>query len=200
MSVRHLALGCLALVACSVDHAEGDVAASQLRVQGPGFTWPTPVGWSAETIPFPLGFAPTIPHRGVEELRFAPRFFDPTSPTYFTYSFAFILDETKPVSADVLASDLKTYFNGLASAVTGAPSSPSLHAAVVVPTKGGALVGSVRTIDAFGDRRPLDLHLEAAAFACGDRQVVVASLSPLPATDAVWHQLRAVRASFACAE
>ena len=40
----------------------------------PSFTWPVPDGWRSETIPFPLEFAPSIPHRGVEEIRFAPGF------------------------------------------------------------------------------------------------------------------------------
>src|SRR5262245_24178101 len=41
-----------------------------------GFDWPVPAGWKHETIPFPLGFAPGLPFHGVEELRFAPGFFD----------------------------------------------------------------------------------------------------------------------------
>lgn len=198
--VRLLAAACLTLAACSLDHAEGAAATAELRATGPGFTWPTPVGWRSETIPFPLGFAPSLPYHGVEELRFAPRFFDPTSPTYFTYSFAFVLDGVDPIQPATFASDLRTYFTGLASAVTKAPSDPSLHDAVVERTKSGELRGTVKTIDAFGDKRPLQLHLEAATFACGEKQIVVASLSPRAETDAIWAQLKAVRASFACAK
>jgi hypothetical protein len=41
--------------------------------------WETPAGWRTETIPFPLEFAPSIAHAGVEELRFPPGFLDPES-------------------------------------------------------------------------------------------------------------------------
>src|SRR3954469_12003229 len=54
------------------------------RAEGPGvkpsFTWPLPEGWKAETIPFPLDFAPDLRHTGVEELRFSPGFGDPAAP------------------------------------------------------------------------------------------------------------------------
>ncbi len=65
----------------------------------PTFAWPTPEGWRQETIPFPLDFAPTLPYRGTEEIRFAPRFFDPASPTYFTYSFVWLVDGAPAVAA-----------------------------------------------------------------------------------------------------
>jgi hypothetical protein len=51
------------------------------HVPAPRFAWPAPPGWKSETIPFPLDFAPDIPHRGVEEVRFEPRFFDPAADT-----------------------------------------------------------------------------------------------------------------------
>src|SRR5690348_7269453 len=57
-----------------------------------GTSWPTPEGWRREVIPFPLDFAPEIGYRGVEELRFAPRFFDPAAPTYWSYAFAWLLE------------------------------------------------------------------------------------------------------------
>jgi hypothetical protein len=47
-----------------------------------GFDWPVPEGWKRETIPFPLDFAPGLSFRGVEELRFAPGFFDPAASSY----------------------------------------------------------------------------------------------------------------------
>jgi CubicO group peptidase (beta-lactamase class C family) len=145
-------------------------------------------------------FAPTLPHRGTEELRFAPKFFDPKSPTYFTYSFAFVTEDTAPIPPAALATELTTYFRGLMSAVTGSPSDPSLHSATIVPDPqhDNAMLGTVHTIDGFGDKRALELHLEATTLACGNRQVVIASLSPR-ADDAIWTELRGVRASFTCA-
>lgn len=191
------------LAACAaepgaVDSSVAAVASVSAVESGPTFTWPTPAGWRAETIPFPLGFAPTLPYRGVEELRFGPRFFDPSSPTYFTYAFAFVVEGAPDFSPEVLAADLRTYFTGLASAVTGAPSEPALHRAAIVRGDDGELHGAVQTIDAFGDRRRLDLHLEAESRVCGQRRVLLASLSPHPPASPVWQELRAVRRAFRC--
>src|SRR5688500_2734436 len=50
------------------------------------FAWPVPAGWRTETIPFPLGFAPTLPYTGIEELRFAPGMFKAGSDDFWTYA------------------------------------------------------------------------------------------------------------------
>lgn len=163
------------------------------------FTWPVAAGWRSETIPFPLGFAPSIAHRGTEELRFGPKFFDPTSKTYFTYAFAFVTEDKTAITVETFSSDLQTYFHGLASAVIGTPSDPSLHTAVLTTQRDGSFAGTVNTIDGFGDKRPLALHINARSFTCGERQIVLAALSPSDDA-AVLKQLEAVRASFACAE
>lgn len=189
-------VGALLLVGCAAESMPGTASATSAATDT-SFTWPVPAGWRSETIPFPLGFAPTIAHRGTEELRFAPRFFDATSPTYFTYAFAFVTHDEAPITADVLAADLTTYFHGLASAVTHAPSDPALHDATIAQAKDGVLRGTVHTIDAFGDQRRLTLHLEASTRSCGDRQIVVASLSPRT-DEAIWTELGALRAAFAC--
>jgi hypothetical protein len=170
-------------------------------------SWPTPEGWRAEQIPFPLKFAPDLAYRGVEELRFAPRFFKPDAETYFTYSFAFVIDPDArgvvPFAVDRFAGDLRGYFTGLMAAVTGAPADPTAHDAHVVAT-GDRFTGTVRTFDGFsakrtgGAARPLRLHLAGETFRCGARRVIVASLSPRAPSDAIWPALAAQRGAFRC--
>ena len=164
------------------------------------FDWPTPEGWKKETIPFPLEFAPTLAYEGQEELRFGPRFFKEDSPTYFTYSFAFVLNHAPAFSTKQFESDVKTYFNGLASAVTKETSDASLHDASFT---GSAehFEGRVKTIDAFSkDHHVLRLHVVGESKVCGDHRIILASLSPKdPQTDPeVWSTLAKVRASFVC--
>src|SRR5262245_24762641 len=86
------------------------------RSAGPA-PWATPEGWRAEQIPFPLEFAPSLPHQGVEEIRFAPGFFDPAAPGYWSYTFVWRLDAAAPFDAGVVGSELTTYFRGLIAAV-----------------------------------------------------------------------------------
>jgi hypothetical protein len=76
-----------------------------------------PPGWRSETIPFPLQFAPSIALRGVEELRFAPGFFDPAAPGYWSYAFVWRSEGRAELDAGSLGRDLTTYFRGLIDAV-----------------------------------------------------------------------------------
>jgi hypothetical protein len=79
--------------------------------------WPIPAGWKSETIPFPLGFAPGLAHRGVEELRFPPGMFDRTAPDYWSYAFVWRTDDAAMLAAPILAAELTAYFRGLIAAV-----------------------------------------------------------------------------------
>lgn len=83
----------------------------------PSFTWPLPGGWKAETIPFPLEFAPDVRHTGVEELRFSPGFGDPAAPDNWTYALAWVLEDKASFTAETLERELPAYFKGLSMAV-----------------------------------------------------------------------------------
>ena len=83
------------------------------------FQWPLPAGWRKETIPFPLGFAPALKYRGVEELRFMPGIFDPKAPDFWSYSFAWWLEGSPAPDTKSLQADLTRYFAGLCQAVGG---------------------------------------------------------------------------------
>lgn len=192
-----LVLASFSVVACAAETASTSSTTTSAAEVATPFTWPAPAGWRTETIPFPLGFAPSLAHHGTEELRFGPKFFDPTSPTYFTYSFAFVTEDKAPITAEALASELGTYFQGLASAVTHTPSDAALHSATITLAKDGLLRGTVHTIDGFGDKRPLTLSIAAKTMKCGDRQIVVSALSPSQDA-AVLAQVEAVRDAFAC--
>ena len=193
----------LVLAAC--DSAPQPKSAAEAATGAKGvFAWPSPPGWKAETIPFPLEFAPALPYRGVEEVRFAPHFFEPTADTYFSYSFAWVLEDPRPVPPEELAESIRAYFQGLAQAVGSEkhavydPSAFSARVEVMDPARDR---GVVKMVDAFGDGRGLSLDLEAESSLCGGRRVLLVSLSPHPTKDVgdpVWAGLRAQRATFQC--
>lgn len=79
--------------------------------------WRAPAGWKTEVIPFPLGFAPTVAHTGVEELRFPPGMFDPTAPGYWSYAFVWRTTDAAVLDAPALGAELTAYFAGLVAAV-----------------------------------------------------------------------------------
>ncbi len=180
-----------------------DAAADADAATPPVFAWPVPEGYGAETIPFPLSFAPELSYRGVEELRFAPKFFSPESETYFTYSFAFVLepaaeDAPLPFEAERFALDLDAYYTGLMAAVSGVPQANEDHRAEIAMSGVETFRGTVFTHDGFGDGRALTLHLEGETRLCGRRRIILSSLSPRLEADGIWRKLAEQRATFRC--
>lgn len=165
------------------------------------FAWPTPAGWKHETIAFPLDFAPDLPYRGTEELRFAPGFFDPKAPGHWSYAFVWWLEPSGPrLERATLEANLREYFVGLTSAVAKGKFEPDLsriEARLTANVEPG-LVGTVRTIDAFETRSEVLLHVHVMTGACHDRRFVLVEASPRPAGDPMWAALNEVTASFQC--
>ena len=148
--------------------------------QHPRNPWPLPSGWRDETIPFPLEFAPTLAHRGVEFVRFAPGFFKPLAPGYWSYAFAWRLDDAADLDGDALASELMTYFRGLIAAVDehhqiADAERAQIHVTATPSATGVAL--TARVYDAFGSGAPVDLAGTAARTSCGSGALWVMTLA-----------------------
>ena len=169
--------------------------------EAPPFEWPVPSGWKKETIPFPLEFAPSIRHEGVEELRFAPNFFRPEAPGYWSYAFVWWLKDPTTPEASALSSELARYFEGLSTAVGGKKFrfDRSHFKAAISGTK-EHFAGTAQLYDAFTTGRPLSLRIEGQAIDCASqsRHAVLFLLSPKPSNDPIWKELRERAASFRC--
>jgi len=164
----------LLLVACKKDSRE-----DQRPPAAPGFTWGVPEGWRTETIPFPLEFAPDIPHRGVEELRFAPGFFQSSAPGWWTYAFAWVVSDAGALDMSTLAAELTTYFRGLTATVAHSKKDlPALDLARIRARIGADGHGSVLTYDAFGDGREIQLDVTVAVQPCGAGKAVLFTAAP----------------------
>jgi hypothetical protein len=167
--------------------------------------WPTPPEWKTETIPFPLDFAPTIPHKGVEELRFAPGFFKVAAPGYFSYAFVWWIEAQQPLAAQTLAAELKQYYQGLCRAVGGkkykfdeARYHVELMPAKDTATGWDALTGQASLYDAFGNGQPLSLHLRAYQRNCQGHRAVLVLASPQPESAPIWTELHVRAEAFRC--
>ncbi|HET9619976.1 MAG TPA: hypothetical protein VFP84_01325, partial [Kofleriaceae bacterium] len=131
--------------------------------------WPVPPGFKGETIPFPLDFAPGLAHRGAEELRFAPGFFDPAAPGYWSYAFVWRTDDPAAMDAAALGGELTAYFRGLSDAVDDRKQITDRAAITVTATPDGARFAlAAHVFDAFKTQRALDLTGWAERTACGD--------------------------------
>jgi hypothetical protein len=179
---------------CGPGAASGPPAEPTARAAAP---WPVPAGFRSETIPFPLEFAPGILHKGVEELRFAPGFFDPAAPGYWSYTFAWRTEDSAALDAAAVAGELTAYFRGLIDAVDDTKQIADRGAIVATAAADGArFVLAAHVFDAFKTKQPLDLAGWAERTACGPGALWRFVLAP--ATSALRPQLEALAASAAC--
>jgi len=164
------------------------------------FTWPTPAGWKHETIPFPLDFAPELPYRGVEELRFMPGFFDPNSSGFWSYAFVWWIEGQPKLDTAVLTSNVHTYFVGLARAVAEGkfPVDPSTFQVSLVPGEGRSFSGTLRVLDAFKTHKDIDLLARIRITECADHTAVLAAIAPPPWTPEKTEALEGCVRAFDC--
>jgi hypothetical protein len=138
----------------------------------PAQPWSIPAGFRGETIPFPLDFAPGLAHKGVEELRFAPGFFDPAAPGYWSYAFVWRTEDAAVLDAAAVGAELTAYFRGLIEAVDEdkqiANRDAIVDAIVAHATDAGTrMTITAHVFDAFKTKLPLDLEGWAERRACG---------------------------------
>jgi len=165
----------------------------------------SPADWKAEVIPFPLGFAPDIDYKGVEELRFAPGMFKPETDTYFTYAFVWWLEGRPPIDEARLKDDLLKYYRGLYRAVSKKePKHVGSFALRIEPD--GSLEedgvrktryrGKARWVDPFVTERDLSLNLRIFHWVCAaqDRTAVLFLATPQKDGHAVWDSLSSIKA------
>lgn len=142
--------------------------------------WRTPETWRSESFTFPLEFAPTIAHTGIEELRFAPGFADPARPGYWSYAFVWRTGDQAALDAAALGGELTTYFRGLIAAVDEQRRVTDRDAIVATATASGdgRFELAIRVIDVFKTFQPVDLVGWAQRQPCGAGALWVFALGP----------------------
>jgi hypothetical protein len=203
MAKRFLITACLGCGASAAQQAEpaaqpAEPAAKPAEPTAkPAATWQVPAGFRSEAIPFPLEFASSLPHTGVEELRFAPGFFDATAPGYWSYAFAWRTEDPAELDAAAIGSELTAYFRGLISAVDQKHELANLDSITVTAKPDGQRFAlSAHVIDAFRTKQPVELAGWAERRACRRGAVWVFVLAP--ETTALRPQLDALAAGAAC--
>jgi hypothetical protein len=143
---------------CACACASPPPPAAREPMARPAAPWATPSGFRAETIPFPLDFAPGLGHSGAEELRFSPGFFDPSAPGYWSYAFVWRTEDPAELDAAALGGELTAYFRGLIDAVDQAKQIADRDAISVRAAPTGARFAlTAHVFDAFKTKQPLDL-------------------------------------------
>jgi hypothetical protein len=171
--MKYSLVAVIALVACGSPEPAPIEAPSPSPAAARPAAWRVPEGWKSETIPFPLEFAPSIRHRGAEELRFPPDFLEPGKPGYWSYAFIWRTEDPAQLDAAALGAELTAYFKGLIAAVdqdrgrTRDAAALESIAARAEPDGPGRWKLTAHVIDAFKTGAPVDLVGWAERRSCG---------------------------------
>jgi hypothetical protein len=165
-----------------------------------------PASWEFERFPLPPGFAPGIPYKGVEELRFSPGMFKKDSATYFTYAFVAQLDSVTAISQAEIHDYLFKYFKGLCSSTAKDRKLviDTTKIAVTTEKKKGLMAGEVvytGSLDIFGvfaDGAPVTLNMEMKVVKdmAAKKTYLIFIASPLDKGNAIWKDLYKIQKEF----
>lgn len=170
-----------------------------LRAQESRWDLPKPEGWKSEEFGLPASFAPSIPYKGIEIIRFSPGWADSTAQGYWSYVFAWQIEGNISTGPDSLRRQLIAYYNGLYLANRGQPPAgygPQFTQVRVTPEPSpwpqdhASFTGKAYTYN-YLTRRQIDLLLKIRLRPApdGSRTLIVFEVSPKPYTHTFWKQL-----------
>ncbi len=166
---------------------------------------PTPKGWSKETILFPIEFAPNIPYKGVEELRFAPGWSQPESEEYWSYCYSWLIGDQSVVNAELLTTYMKEYYSGLVNRNISQRNIPSSK---IIPTvakitsnvkDGLSFTGTVEMLD-YMDEKPMTLNIQIRVKKCPQNRktAIFFEVSPQSKDHFIWRNFSSIWNGFDC--
>jgi hypothetical protein len=165
-----------------------------------------PASWQLEQFSLPPVFAPTLPYKGLEELRFSPDMFKKDAIGYFTYVFAARLDSTQAMSASDIKNYLLVYFRGLCSRTAAdrklAPVDTTAISVAIAPkkttNKQPMYSITLHVFGVFADGAAVTLNMEVTVLSDAAHQKIylLFIVSPQPTTAPVWQELYNVQQQF----
>ena len=169
------------------------------------YDFPIPKDWGTEKIPFPISFAPAIPYKGIEEIRFMPGWSKATSDAYWTYAFLWYIDGKQKIDVKTLESHLKIYYEGLAAATPSVPKEKLIPVVVTNKTEkicdnGEAYYEGTVLMLNYMSQKPMTLNYKISVTTCKgqDKTIVFFKLSPQGYVHYVWKGLDKVCHDFKC--
>ena len=165
-----------------------------------------PANWAFERFALPPEFAPTIPYKGVEELRFSPGMFNKDTATYFTYAFVAQLDNVATISQNDIRDYLLKYFKGLCGATAKdrklVIDTTQITAAIEkkkdTPANEIVYNASLNVFGVFADGAPVKLNMEVKVLvnAAAKKTYLIFIGSPKEKSDTIWKKLYEIQKGF----
>lgn len=172
----------------------------------PPYNLDFPLGWGIERFLIPISFAPKIPYRGVEDIRFTPGWGKAESADYWSYVFLWYLDGQQKITAKIVENNLKKYYSGLVKAIqVDSSDNKSITVRTIIKkgkTQKGDLktfYGSVYMLDYMANK-PITLYCKVHLKSCSgqNKTFIFYEISPKDYTDNVWQSLDILWTDFSC--
>lgn len=172
------------------------------------YTLSIPKGWDVERFLIPIEFAPQIPYKGVEDLRFTPGWGNAKSDEYWTYAFLWYLEDTPKTNPKIIEKNLKAYYTGLVGRNIESRKIPTEKIFPVktsikkVKTIKGDLKtfsGTIYMLD-YMEQKPIILNCIVHLKPCAGQSngFIFYEISPKPFTDNIWQSLDKLWKDFDC--
>ncbi len=156
--------------------------------------------WGKEIIKMPIHFAPQIPYKGVEEIRFSPNWSKQDRNGYWSYVFVWDIDLNEKLTAKDLETYLKYYFDGLMDVVNKEknkilPKTMALFLPKENTNDTNDFVGKLQIYNSFHTRDIMQLHCTVVQYHCVKEQKskVVFRFSPKDLEHHIWDELNIIK-------
>jgi hypothetical protein len=174
----------------------------------PPYTLAIPEGWGVERFLIPIEFAPQIPYKGVEDIRFTPGWGNVKSDEYWSYAFLWYLEGSEEMNEGIIESNLKAYYSGLIQRNIEPRKIPVEKVVPVktefkkVKTEKGDLKtfqGTIGMLD-YMEQKPMMLNCIVHVKSCSgqNKTYIFNELSPKPYSDNIWKSLNQLWTGFNC--
>jgi hypothetical protein len=161
------------------------------------YTLPVPKDWTIERFLIPIGFAPEIPYKGIEDIRFTPGWANGKSDEYWSYAFLWYLEGDIKLNCKILEANLEDYYTGLVkingSKIPGEKAIPVEASFKEIRKDSGDLktfAGTIRMLD-YREQKPIILNCKAHLKTCSgeNKTLIFFELSPMPQSHNIWRRL-----------
>jgi hypothetical protein len=176
--------------------------------QAVDYKFDVPTGWGIEKIPFPIEFAPQIPYKGFEDLRFTPGWEHTTSEEHWSYTFLWWLEGAIKLDTAIMKEHLDNYYFGLLSGNVRERHIPlnkvirptaTITKAKTETDDTETYVGTITMLDYLNMTYPaLTLNCIIHKKECNNHTAIIFEISPQPLGHKVWKQLNQLEEGFIC--
>ncbi len=206
--MRQQLIICLLCFASLISCKQNKKKKSEIKTLQSSYTLPIPKGWTTELFMIPISFAPSIPYKGVEDIRFAPGWGKAESNDYWAYAFLWSLEGAQKINAEIIQRNIAAYYAGL---IASNIESRRIPADKIFPPKvtiekiktGTGDIetfrGSIYMLD-YMQQKPITLYCIVHLKSCSEKNktFLFHEISSKPLTDSVWQSLNQLNKEFIC--